>query len=605
MPGIHTFLRSFNNFKENNCPFVPEEETPHNEIKAILQDNAANLYVTYYEGYPFSLWQTENQIILLEGMIYNQSKDRIETQLKAISQCFYDNYDYNQLVRAFVESADGDFIVEIWDNHKKRLLLFNNYWGRLPLYYYCLHGNCGISRDIKDLLSFAPEIEYNKTSLVEFLYFEFSLGNKTLFNNIYRLGPASMIVVDVKENDIVLKVSQTAGFTFDLNNSFASHSEGIEVLKELFLQSVQSRVQTLEGDEFQIATDLSGGFDSRAVLGGLEKFTHDVTYCTQTLNTSDQRKWGKAVFEVMGSPGKFVTAAPDYSYEFEKLGDFVFQYDCLANFSVGYTSKQVITALRELVPEKAARFLGMGGSEFLRHPLKAFRKSLIYGTEHGFYFYSNISLPDVCRLVGISYDDYHRELEEYLKSYPEQTSMGQLKRLYFEYSISAGDYGEDYCRKYFWTVCPLWGTMFMRAIVEQTPLEWTGFKYFTQFMKAVDPRLLNVPIFGINVNLNSEWSIYRLELKQRLKTWIKASIPIAHHILDNIQSRMNDSDQWKKIEPALRDITFPLIQSTLPQGQLKMNGGNLLISRRYLTLLLYFREIEKHFSKNNSTENSF
>jgi hypothetical protein len=246
----------------------------------------------------------------------------------------------------------------------------------------------------------------------------------------------------------------------------------------------------------------------------------------------------------------------------------------------------------------------MGGSEFLRHPLKAFRKSLIYGIEHGFYFYSNKSLSEVCRLVGISYDDYHRGLEEYLKQYPEQTSMGQLKRLYFEYSISGGDYGEEYCRKHFWTVSPLWGTMFMRAIVERIPLDWTGFTYFTHFMKAVDPRLLNVPIFGIDVNLNSEWSIYRLELKQRLKTWIKAFIPIAHHTLDKIQSRINDSDQWEKIEPALRDKTFPLIQSTLPQGQLKMNGGNLLISRRYLTLLLYFREVEKHYSKNIPTQKS-
>jgi hypothetical protein len=604
MPGIHTFLRPLNNIKEYNCPFVPEEEAPKNEIKTVLQDNAATFYVTYYEGYPFSIWQTEDQIIVLEGMIYNQPKDDIETHLKAISQCFYDNGDYNQLVSAFVESADGDFIVEIWDNHKKRLLLFNDYWGRLPLYYYYLHGNCGISREIKNLLSFAPEIEFNKTSLVEFLFFEFPLGNKTLFNNIYRLGPASMIIIDVKENDIVLKVPKTVDYTFDLKKSFANRSGSIEVLKELFLQSVQSRVQTLEVDEFQIAADLSGGFDSRTVLAGLEKFTHDVTYCTQTLDASDQRKWGQAVFEVMGSPGKFVTANPDHSYEIEKLGDFVFQYDCLANFSIGINSRQVVVALLDLLPGKSARFMGFGASDFIRKPINVFRKSLIYGIDHGFYFYSNISLPDVCSLVGVSYNDYHRELEEYLKSFPEKTSEGQLRRMYFEYHNYYINAAEDYCCRYIWTVCPLWGTKFVRAIIERIPLDWTGFRYFTNFMKALDPRLLLAPIFGKSVNLNSEQSLNVLETKRRLKTWITAFLPIAHYFYKNIQSRMNDYDQWERIEPALRDITCPLIQSTLPQDQLKKIVGNVLISRRYLTLLLYVREIEKRFSKNISTQKS-
>ena len=142
MPGIHTFLKPLQRSTKRNYPFIPVEENPINKLTVILQDNAACLYITHYEGYPFSLWQTNNQIILLEGIIYNQSIDKIENQLKAISQCFYDDGDYNKFVKAFVEAADGDFIVEIWDKHTNRLLLFNNYWGRLSLYYYSRNGMC-------------------------------------------------------------------------------------------------------------------------------------------------------------------------------------------------------------------------------------------------------------------------------------------------------------------------------------------------------------------------------------------------------------------------------------------------------------------------------
>jgi asparagine synthase (glutamine-hydrolysing) len=494
-----------------------------------------------------------------------------------------------------VEAADGDFLVEIWDPYKKRLLLFNDYWGRLPLYYYCVNELCGISREIKNLLSFSKEIKPDQTSIVEFLYFEFPLGNKTLFENIYRLGPACMLTVESRETDLDLKISQVVDITFDQIESFASHTEGNKVLKELFLQSVQSRVHTLEEYGFQIVADLSGGFDSRAVLGGLEKFTRDAIYCTQTLNTNDQRKWSKAIFEAMDSPGRLFTAAPNHAYEIDGLSDFVFQYDCMANFSVGFNSSQVVTTLGELVAEKAARFMGFGASDFLRKPITLFRKSLIYGIDKGFYFYSNISLSDTCQLAGISYRDYYQELEEYLKTYPEKTPEGQLRRLYFEYFNHYVNASEDYCRNYFWTISPFWGSFLMRAIMERFPLDWTGFKYFTHFMKALDPRLLRTSIFGKSVNLNSGWSLHLLETKERLRTWVTAFIPSIHYIYKNIQSKMKDYNSWKKIDAVIRATTCPLIQSTLPQGQLRLKPGNVLISRRYLTLQLYFCEIEQRY----------
>lgn len=575
---------------------MPDEENEIYQINVILLEPAASLYITFYNGYPFSLWQTGNQFILIEGMIYNQSINKIEAQLKAISQCFSDNGDCHQLVKAFVESADGEFLVEIWDNDKKRLLLFNDYWGRLPIYYYRLNERCGIGREIKNLLAFIPSIMFNKTSLVEFLYYEFTFGNKTLFKDIYRLRPAGMMIVEVKEKDIELKVTQTVDYDFDVNEQFSSHSKSIGVLRELFLESVQSRVKTLKNDGFRLVADLSGGFDSRVILGGLEKFTHEVIYCSQKLIANDERKWGKAIFEAMGSPGKFYIAEPDHSYEIDNLGDFIYQYDCLANFRIGFNSRQVAKTFRELAPEKAARFMGFGG-EFLRHSIKAFRKSLVYGIDHGFYFYSNISLSEVCHMVGLSYDDYHKELEEYLKTCPEQTSEGQLRRLYFEHYQVYVNAGEDYSRKYFWTVCPFWGTTFMRAVLERTPLDWTDFRYFTHFMKAVDPRLLKAPIFGKSVQLDSERSVAMLETKERIKTWIKVFIPTVHSFSKKIQARLKDGDLWNEIEPLIRDITCPLIQSTFSEGQLKLNASNVLIARRYLTLLLYLREVEKRYSE--------
>ena len=137
----------------------------------------------------------------------------------------------------------------------------------------------------------------------------------------------------------------------------------------------------------------------------------------------------------------------------------------------------------------------------------------------------------------------------------------------------------------------------MKATVEQIPLDWTGFRFFTDFMKAVDPRLLQAPIYGNSVDLNSKWSVNLLDTKAHLQTWIKSFVPNAHHFYKNIQVGTNSRNEWKRIEPILRDVTCPLIQSTLPQNPLKLKADNAPISRRYLTLLFYLREVEKRFNK--------
>jgi hypothetical protein len=65
----------------------------------------------------------------------------------------------------------------------------------------------------------------------------------------------------------------------------------------------------------------------------------------------------------------------------------------------------------------------------------------------------------------------------------------------------------------------------------------------------------------------------------------------------NVQARIKDDDIWRKIEPVINDTTSPLIQSIMHKDQLKLNMSNVLIARRYLTLLLYLCEVEKRYSE--------
>jgi hypothetical protein len=404
-----------------------------------------------------------------------------------------------------------------------------------------------------------------------------------------------MLSISQESNNLRLVANRTSNQVFDRVNPYTNRTEGITNLKELFLDSVKSRIKVCDIESYKIASDLSGGFDSRIVLGGLEKFNHDVTYCTQKLNTNDQRQISQTLFEALDSPGDFLSPSPEHDYDLKKIGEFIYDYDCLGNFSVGYNSMIVASTLKNHVDTKTVRFMGFGG-EFLRHPLKEFRKSLFYGIAHDFYFYSNISLEEACLLAGFDYESYCQQLSNYFQSYPEKTHEGQLTRLYFEYYFRYVISAEDYCRKFQWTVSPLWGNMFMQAVLYRVPLTWTGFRFFTHLMKAINPRLLFTPIYGKRVNLNSEWSLALFEMKERLKVMIRMHTPIARNIYKKIQTRLIEPQSWHIIKSEIYDIKSSLIKRILPERPQILGEKNVIIARRYLTLLMYLREIEARYN---------
>ena len=111
------------------------------------------------------------------------------------------------------------------------MLLFNDYLGRFSLFYYCKDNLFISSTEIKTILNFMPEIRINKSSLVEFLMFEFPLGNKTIFSDIVLTLPSQLIVVEKKEDTLSVDVADSAEFNFALTNPFKNEKEVSGILR--------------------------------------------------------------------------------------------------------------------------------------------------------------------------------------------------------------------------------------------------------------------------------------------------------------------------------------------------------------------------------------
>lgn len=606
MAGIHTILFDCDkNQKISKADFCETLHENNFKLKILNQTAKCLMAVSYYEGYPFMEWRYNGARIIVEGMIYNFSKEEIQAKLNEISSCFASNREYKSLVKQFVETADGDYIVQVLPDKEDRLLIFNDYLGRLPLYYHRGNGLCVFSREIKVILRFAKKISLNKFALAEFLMFEYPLGNKTLFNDIFRLEASKMIVVDAKSGKKNLEICFSSDFSFILKEPFKNKTESINFLKDSFLKAAENRVNVLGQNGYKIIADLSGGYDSRVVLAGLSRFNKNIFYLTQEY-IQDESPNAQDVFHKFGSPGNYRKLCFDNTFspnDFKGLGPLIYKTDGLVNgytTSVCYKDMQFLKKeIKKEIREPIAHFMGFGG-EFIRHPVKLFYNSLLYGIEKGFY--SRLSLNIACDMVKLNINTYNEEFKKYLNALPEKTPEDQLRRFYHEYyNHYVGAAGEERHRIHFWIVSPMWSLEFIRTIFSRIPLKWTGYKYYIQFMNAVDPRLLKSPIFGSNINLSSLYSVnvceakYRFSLlKGKFSLIARTKMPILHKLLRRSEKiRQKDKkemleklrDYYNRSDYAGEAFDFAVIEKKFPEVDFN----------RAATLMIYLGEIEKRF----------
>lgn len=128
------------------------------------------------------------------------------------------------LIRKFVAEADGDYIIYIIKG--KQIVIFNDYMGRLPLYYHLdNYQNFFASRKLNFILSNIQECIISKKSIAEYFMFEFQHGTKTLFRDIKKLDAHQILVFQNGLLEIQDSISQsfdTKVETKDLVSSLVS-----------------------------------------------------------------------------------------------------------------------------------------------------------------------------------------------------------------------------------------------------------------------------------------------------------------------------------------------------------------------------------------------
>ena len=147
----------------------------------------------------------------------------------------------------------GMFAYALWDDGRQRLVLARDLFGIKPLYYTIVDNLFVFASEAKALLPFLPSISTNSDALAEYLTFQYSISDKTLFEGIHQVMPGHTIVI---ENGVI-NVERYWDIQYEVDHSYTFDSAE-QKLRELLSDSINVHLRS----DVEVGSYLSGGIDS-------------------------------------------------------------------------------------------------------------------------------------------------------------------------------------------------------------------------------------------------------------------------------------------------------------------------------------------------------
>jgi asparagine synthase (glutamine-hydrolysing) len=210
-------------------------------------------------------------LVFLSGEFYNTLE--LGRHLEAKGYPFRDNSDLELVLRLyqergeeFIHDLEGVFVLVIWNRARQEVIVANDRFGLYPTYYADYDGKLVFAPEVKGILcdpGFRKEV--NLTAFAEYMRFQHLLGDKTFFENIQLLPSASLLTYDLSTASCSIKPY----WTFDdiPYRPDVSFDEAVEEAGRLLRRAVQR----LSSDTHRLGVYLSGGLDSRTILGLIER----------------------------------------------------------------------------------------------------------------------------------------------------------------------------------------------------------------------------------------------------------------------------------------------------------------------------------------------
>ncbi len=271
--------------------------------------NIARVHLGIFNPEPQPIFNEDRTLcIFMDGKVYgyDDEKKRLEGKHRFTSDsdpefCLH---LYEEMGTESFQRLNGSFVLLICDLIQKRVILANDRFRLIPLYYSLNNGALLFAPEAKAILqdrTFRKELDI-EALVTSFAFGEF-WGERTLFERVNILPPASILTYSGGG----LSVTQYWRFSYQPDYDFAEKAM-VEQLAGAFRRSVALRM----GDPLRYGISLSGGLDCRSVLAAIEPekrsgiatYSYGPAYC-------EQMAIAQKVAEKSGTRHRFIEVTPE------------------------------------------------------------------------------------------------------------------------------------------------------------------------------------------------------------------------------------------------------------------------------------------------------
>jgi asparagine synthase (glutamine-hydrolysing) len=486
---------------------------PHMRFEKIdLERNAElELYISTYKNYPFRTFAVGDLIVLFEGYIYDLPPNLFEEQIAEILQ----KDDFLDLLARWISERDGEFMVLIFDFRRIRIHVFNDLFGRLPLYYHSENEQFLISREISVVLD-TVQPKSDPLSLASHLLLGFAIGNRTVHEGVHTLPGHSMIRIDMKHKSFAVKTYSDPSELLKKKDPTISP----EQLKDELSSALKRRIEVCGPSGLA----LSGGLDSRIIAGMLEEAGIKIPSFTYTRSKDSNDIDVRSARQVaerfnLGALHEIV----DLSEVEQKQIDDLLRIKCGQNFlAMAY----ILPFLDLFRQRELCQITGDGGDKTLEriYPLRKLssEKELL---NYVLKKHAQMPLAKVAEQTGIEASVIMKHLSTVLNAnktltFQERYAAFILKERGMNWLFE----GEDRNRYYSWSTTPYYSPSFVKLSLAVPVIEKQHGRLFTSILSLLPGQTQNIinPNWGLAPNDTA--AIKKLFQRQKLKTMLPAFI---------------------------------------------------------------------------------
>ena len=390
---------------------------------------------------------------------------------------------------------DGEFIAVFLDKRSTVTTVITDALGRLPIYIGTHEEGVCLSRGLEVAADAGtPDREYDRLAIAQRLCFGYPLGTRTALENVRKPRPAAWIafrpageLTTEQHHTVALDGSAYAG---------RSRQRNARELARLFEESCRSRASAGE----RPVLSLSGGLDSRAVLGGLVAAGIEceaATIAGERVAAADVEITRKlaALYDV---PWTEVSLPP-------RSGEGLPRYIALRSGRITLSNADILPFFDRLRSELGSigYLTGDGGDKLLPDPspISALSDGSIgtdadaeelaaFLTEH----HTRLSPADATAIAGLPDGAIEAATARRIGHYPESGSDAYLRFLFAERAYNLLFEGEErnWCSS--WSTSPFYSLPFVRYAMGVPRRQKRDYRLYDDFLRALSPdgRLLPV-----------------------------------------------------------------------------------------------------------------